>query len=187
MVKQIKQYILCLSLLLIPSIGQARIFAQWGVASSHPGTTKYSDVKFVEFGKSGSEGKLAYTCGIGGWHDGSGYVGGSGITIKDVNTGHVHSKGGELQEKARDSFFVETLLGVEPISDHFYISYKLGPAIISHTDALLGSNLQIGHELSFGMRDNKEVRVGIVLKHFSNAGLLKPNLGRDFIGLRMEW
>ena len=161
------------STLLIAITCQAHGFAQWGVASAHPGTKHFSDVKWAEFGSSGEKGRLAYTVGVGGWKDGTNYVGSSNI--------------GGLQEKARDSFFFEALLGVEPKAEHFYLTYKLGPSIITHTDALLGSNVQMAHELGFGMYDKRNVRVGLVLKHFSNAGLVRPNLGRDFVGLRIEW
>lgn len=176
-----------LLLLMLSSSTYGAAFAQWGVASTHPGTSNVSSVKFVEFGKSGEEGKLAYMLGVGGWHDGSGYVGGTGFTTKTIDTPNFKMKGGEWQAKASDSLFVEALFGVEPKSDHFYMSYKLGPAIITNTDALLGSNAQLSHEFGFGMRDLRDVRVGLVLKHYSNAGLVKPNKGRDFIGARIEW
>lgn len=150
---------------------QANIFAQWGIANEPRGTNNKTAVKFVEFGRSGEYGKLAYTVGGGGWID---------------NTGYTY-KSGDWTYKASSSYFVESLFGVEPKSEHFYLNYKLGPTIISNTDAYLGSNLQCGHELGFGMRDIRDVRVGFVIKHMSNAGLVKPNLGRDWLGVRMEW
>lgn len=148
-------------------------FAQWGIASEHP-SKNLSAVKFVEFGKSGEEGKLAYTVGAGGWSDNTGYKAES-----EIRNGYKTS--------THSSLFLESLIGVEPKSEHFYINYKLGPAIITHTDALLGSNVQFAHEIGIGMRDSKEVRVGLVIKHFSNAGIVRPNKGRDFIGVRIEW
>ncbi len=162
-------------------------FAQWGVEPEHPSGKSLDAVKFVEFGKSGEEGKLAYTVGVGGWIDNTGYTGSAGVSAPTVKTDHFQMKGGELQEKARSSAFVEALFGVEPKSDHFYMSYKLGPAFITNTDALLGSNVQCGHEFGFGMRDVRDVRVGIVIKHFSNAGIVRPNLGRNFLGMRLEF
>lgn len=150
---------------------EANVFAQWGVSAQHPGTQDMSAVKFVEFGRSGDYGRMAYTLGTGGWIDNTGYT----------------AKSGDTTYTAHSSYFVETLFGVEPKSDHFYLNYKLGPVIISDTDALLGSNVQCGHELGFGMLDARGVRVGIIIKHFSNAGLVRPNIGRNFIGMRMEF
>jgi hypothetical protein len=166
------KYLLGISLMLLLSpVSYGNIFAQWGIASSHPGTKNKTDVKFIEFGRSGEVGKLAYTVGAGGWTD---------------NTGYVSTANG-WRYTASSSEFVETLLGVEPKSEHFYMTYKLGPAIITNTDALLGSNIQVAHEFGFGMRDVRDVRVGLVIKHFSNAGLVKPNVGRDFLGIRIEF
>lgn len=162
-------------------------FAQWGIASAHPSEKSKSLVKFAEFGVTGEEGKLAYTVGIGGWVDRTGYKGGSGISIPANNSPTFHMKGGELQAEASDSYFMEMLFGVDPQCGPLYLTYKIGPSIISNTDALLGSNIQIAHEFGIGLRDIRGVRTGIVFKHFSNAGLVKPNLGRDFAGLRIEF
>lgn len=150
---------------------RANIFASWGVEFDHPGTEDKGAVKFVEFGRSGEQGRLAYTVGVGGWIDHTGYK----------------TKAGGLTYTAHSSGFAEALFGVEPKSDHFYITYKLGPAIITDSDALLGSNIQCGHEVGIGMRDVRDVRVGLVLKHFSNAGIVGPNIGRNFLGFRIEF
>lgn len=149
----------------------ANMFASWGVEFDHPGTEDKGAVKFVEFGRSGEYGKLAYTLGVGGWIDHTGYKN----KVKDVTY------------TAHSSEFVEALFGVEPKSDHFYVSYKFGTAFITDSDALLGSNIQCGHEVGLGMRDLRDIRVGLILKHFSNAGIVRPNVGRDFLGFRIEW
>lgn len=171
--KRMKRALFILSLSIFSQPAHAAGFAQWGIASEHP-SNNLSAVKFVEFGKSGEEGKLAYTIGAGGWSDNTGYKAESEI-------------GNGYKTAAHSSLFLESLFGVEPKSEHFYINYKLGPVIITNTDALLGSNFQFGHELGIGMRDSKEVRVGLVIKHFSNAGIVRPNKGRDFVGVRIEW
>lgn len=162
---------LILGLNVIPAYGAT--FAQWGIASEHPSKeASITSVKFGEIGLSGEQGKLAYTAGVGYWMDTTGYRSQGNLFVSD---------------RAENSWFVETLYGVEPHCGPVYLTYKLGPAIITHPDPLLGSNLQIAHELGFGLRDSRGVRVGIVLKHFSNAGIVRPNLGRDFVGLRIEF
>lgn len=148
-------------------------FIQWGIASEHPGTSNLSSVKFLETGVAGEAGRMAYTVGVGGWADSSGYKV-DNTTVWQAN-------------EVSNSAFVELLMGVMPRCEHGYITYKAGPAIITHTDVLLGSNIQIAHELGIGIRDSRDVRIGLVLKHFSNAGIVKPNQGRDFIGLRVEF
>ncbi len=154
-------------LLLLSGFANADIYAQWGVASQHPaGAKNLSDIKFIEsgaFGKLG--GKAAYSLGLGGWTDKSNYVHG------DI--------------KARNALYALAMIGVEPQSEHMYMSYKIGPAVISRTDALLGSNIQIAQEIGIGMKDDSGVRVGIVVKHFSNAGLTDINEGRNFLGIQV--
>jgi Lipid A 3-O-deacylase (PagL) len=149
-----------------------RVFGQWGVSPGHPSTKGPSSCKWAEIGLTGAIGKFVYTHGIGGWDDRSGY------SDRKVN---------QSPQYVKSSLFVESLLGVEPHTDHYYISYKLGPSYIAHSDILLGSNLQVGHELGLGVKDVRGVRIGIVIKHFSNAGLKVPNTGRDFAGIRIEF
>ncbi len=146
-------------------------FIQWGIASEHPSENR-SAIKFIETGVSGEYGRMAYTLGLGGWSDSSGYK------VKAENW---------TSPEVSNSAFVEMLMGVEPYADRFYMTYKAGPAIITNTDCLLGSNIQVAHEFGLGMKDLRGVKVGLVLKHFSNAGIVKPNVGRDFIGLRVEF
>lgn len=164
---------LCL-ILLIANSAHGSAFGQWGIGSNPGPHESRSDQKWGEIGVTGEQGKLSYTAGIGYWNDTTGYV--------DRKQKNIYAS-----SAARSSWFVEMLYGAEPHSKTFYGTYKLGPAIISHPDALLGSNIQIAHELGFGIKDARGVRVGIVLKHFSNAGIVKPNLGRDFMGLRIEF
>lgn len=167
------------------SADEMRTFAQWGIALEHPGTKSASDIKWGEAGISGERGKLAYTVGAGYWSDSTRYK-----TVKASKSQYPLAAYGKMtgaSNMARSSPFVECLVGVEPKGEHLYVSYKLGPAWIYHPDALLGSYLQLAHELGLGMYDARGVRVGLVYKHFSNAGLIKPNVGRDFLGLRIEW
>ena len=169
---------LCLTLVLAllsyppPTMAEGLTYGQFGIGFDHPGMKKYSDVKYVEFGHMNSRGKCAYKIGGGAWIDNTGYAKKDDLFIS----------------AARESFYVNVLFGVEPKTDHFYLSYKVGPAVITHPDVLLGSMVQVSHELSFGMRDMQEVRMGMVIKHFSNGGVLsKYNEGRNFVGLEMAF
>jgi hypothetical protein len=148
---------------LLPSVSTAYTYGQFGVAVDHPANKSYSAVKYVEFGHRDEYKRCAYKLGVGGWADTTKYK------KKD-------SKG--IVWTADNSLYFHALVGVEPRSEHFYMGYRVGPAIITNPDALLGSWWQVSQELSFGMRDEREVRVGMAIKHFSNAGLTEINMGR---------
>lgn len=156
-----------LAISLIYGTSHGATYAEWGIASTHPGTKDPSQVKWAEFGEAGESGKLAYSVGGGGWIDKTTYV--------------------AYGKAAQSAFYGNALFGVMPKAEHFYMSYKLGPAYVSRTDALLGSNLQIAHEFGIGFKDDRNVRIGFVVKHMSNGGIVKPNQGRDFAGVRIEF
>ena len=85
-----------------------------------------------------------------------------------------------------NSAFITYMAGIEPRAKGYYVRYLLGPAYITNTDNRLGSNFQFTHELGVGVKDSRGVRLGIVYRHFSNAGLIQPNEGKDFCGLNGE-
>lgn len=62
-----------------------------------------------------------------------------------------------------------------------FVEASFGPGFITHTDSRLGSRFQLFHGLVLGiMRDG--YGFGISGLHISNAGLIRPNRGRDFLG-----
>lgn len=77
-------------------------------------------------------------------------------------------------------------IGLEPRYRMWYTHYMIGPAYVTASDARLGSNFQITHEVGVGFKDERRVRLGIDYRHFSNAGIIRPNQGKDFIGFQME-
>lgn len=68
----------------------------------------------------------------------------------------------------------------------FYARFFTGPALISATDQRLSSALQFKHDIGIGFKDKRNVGIGVNYSHVSNANLKLPNLGRDFIQLRVE-
>jgi pectin methylesterase-like acyl-CoA thioesterase len=68
-----------------------------------------------------------------------------------------------------------------------YVSYFIGPAILTETDTILGSNFQVFHKLSIGYRDDQDKRIGLFIKHFSDAGISNANYGRNFVGLEISF
>lgn len=82
----------------------------------------------------------------------------------------------------------------------FYSSYQVGfvagsplyargftgIAAITQTDSRLSSPFQFKHDVGVGIKNKRNVGIGVNYSHVSNAGLKLPNLGRDFIQLRVE-
>lgn len=58
----------------------------------------------------------------------------------------------------------------------FNLRTMAGISIIGLTDEMLGSNFQFTEEAIISYQT-----VGIGYKHVSNAGIVKPNLGRDYL------
>jgi len=66
-------------------------------------------------------------------------------------------------------------------SKSFYVETYVGPCVLSETRDRLGGFLQFSTHIGIGWRDPETGNeMGILWKHFSNAGLKKPNKGRDF-------
>lgn len=68
----------------------------------------------------------------------------------------------------------------------FYFENFFGPGAISQTDSRLGSHFQFGLDLGVGFREpHTKATIGVNYKHISNAGIKQPNLGRDFVMLKV--
>lgn len=61
-----------------------------------------------------------------------------------------------------------------------------GPCLITTPDASLGGYFQFNHTLLLAIRDAAGNSIGVSYNHFSNAGLNKPNLGKDFAALELK-
>jgi hypothetical protein len=141
---------------------QELIYANWGVGYNDVKGSIDDKIKYAEVGEHIQYRILDTKLGVGGW--------------SDVNSGY------------RDAVFANYLVGVETrMKQGLYFSYMLGPAVISETDPKLGSNIQCSHEFEIGYRDTRGEKVKIDIRHFSNAGVVRPNEGRNFIGLGLEF
>lgn len=88
---------------------------------------------------------------------------------------------------ATGSGFLQTSIGIEPTAGPIYANFFQGVALITHPDTVLGGNGQFVEDVGLGIRDQKtHEAIGIFYKHISSAGLERPNLGRDFIGLQIS-
>ncbi len=160
-----KKIILMLFMVSICNLAQADVFGEFGLSAGHPGgKTVDSAVKNIEFGFQGPLKWGLWQTGLGGWEDTTNYL------------------------NAKGSIYSHISFGLEPDLGKLYINYFLGPALISRTDALLGNNWQFFQELGIGVKGKKRgTRIGVVFKHMSNAGIVKPNKGRNFLNLRVQF
>lgn len=85
----------------------------------------------------------------------------------------------------RSGLYLATAVGSKMQLGPIQTRYLWGVAYISHTDQLLSSNMQFTHDLTFGAYDLKS-GLSLGYKHISNAGIVLPNRGRDFVTLRAE-
>lgn len=160
--------LLSLTFFLLAALGSAinaAYYGEFGVAAAHK-SQELSQVKFVEFGVQKPLTKSFDTrLGIGGWSDKTSYP------------------------NVRNSIYgtYQFMLQTKPVQGGMYAHYAVGPSVISHPDSLLGSHLQVCHTVGFGIADVREVRIGLVYKHFSNAGLKRPNSGRDLVGIEVQF
>lgn len=85
----------------------------------------------------------------------------------------------------QSSFFFSPSLGLDLDFHPFYVQALIGPALITTPDVYLGGNFQFTEELGFGIKDRRGVGIGLSYKHFSSAGIENPNVGRDFMTLKV--
>lgn len=158
------KYFITLIILLVPQYCLAHgYYAQWGAGVMNDNQKEYSQVKYAELGKRASFRDAEYSIGMGGWIDKSHYPG------------------------AESSLYVQALAGLQPRLKNFVLGYFVGPAYITTPDKVLASNFQVSHELIIGVRDDRNVRVYFSVKHYSNAGMVLPNIGRNFAGVGIQW
>lgn len=159
-----KYLLIALMLCASSSYARTRGYGEFGIAILHPYTWNYDKIKTVEFGLVGDlPHNFTVRTNIGGWADRS-----------------------EYRSKVHDSLYQSLQIGAETKTVGDYVEYYIGPALISNRDNLLGSHFQIAQEIGWGKRDSRGVKIGVAVKHFSNAGLSKHNLGRNFLVIKVE-
>lgn len=95
----------------------------------------------------------------------------------------------DTEASRHSSAFALGQVGVKPGSETgLYGSAFIGVAALSHTDSLLGGHVQFVENIGLGVRDEMTF-TSVDYRHFSSAGLSKPNKGRDFfvfsVGIRL--
>lgn len=77
-------------------------------------------------------------------------------------------------------------VGIKVRHEGFYLQTFVGVALINNTDTQLSSVYEFTHDIGFGLMEKSGKAMGLNFKHFSNAGLKKPNIGRNFMQFEVK-
>lgn len=94
-----------------------------------------------------------------------------------------HEAGVLLDKLGSNMVYGQTGIGVEPSSKHFYVHYFQSIGAVTSEDQYLSGYFQFFSDVGIGFIGNNKVSVGVGLKHVSNGGIVKPNIGKDTINL----
>ena len=159
------KYIL-LTFLLCPlvSFGQSTINFKYGVGILQSAQKSNSDSAF---------GSLSYQTPI------------KGSLYHQVESGLWTSRARDLGQKM--SGFLSHNLGLKLNLGPCYIESMHGLGFITTPDSLLGGRFQFFHDVGFGAKDKVGSAFGVQIKHISSAGLEKPNIGRNFLLIKISF
>lgn len=95
-------------------------------------------------------------------------------------------EGGFLRDKRVPNTVGYTQLGVgiEPRYHTFYVQFVQSIGAVSADDRYLSGVFQFFLDAGIGIR-NKSKALGIGWKHISNAGIARPNIGKDLLTLQI--
>lgn len=102
----------------------------------------------------------------------------------NVNGGYFGDKGADLDAGYLCAQFGAAL---NPF-DWMFVENYFGPCYFTETKGALSGHLQFATNIGAGWRDpDTGSEIGLNWKHFSNAGLSKPNIGRDLLMLSVAF
>jgi hypothetical protein len=102
---------------------------------------------------------------------------------QQIETGLWTSRVRESGQKT--SPFASYSLGVKVDLDYVYAESMHGIGLIGQPDVLLGGPGQFFHDTGLGIKDRDGSSFGLQWKHVSSAGAYKPNIGRDFVLIKV--
>lgn len=90
-----------------------------------------------------------------------------------------------LNEGEKASLFSSLQGGIEVVGKSgTFASVMFGPAWIQNPDSKLSGNFQFHPTFGFGIKNEGGYTLAFVWQHFSNAGIVLPNMGRDLLTLQ---
>ena len=123
--------------------------------------------------------------GLGFIQKGEAQFAGFGLQNKLFKSLYHQVEGGLWVDRNRsNSGYGAYSLGMHLESGFFYGETMHGIGLITHPDSLLGGRFQFFHDLGVGVVSKDGSTFGVQIKHVSSAGIHKPNIGRNFVGLK---
>lgn len=122
----------------------------------------------------------------------------TGITRQYVSAGYIN----DLSSSVDFQFEVGGWSAIDNNNpSSFYTSYQVGKrtkgplnigaftgvALLSSPGNAMSSVYQFKHDIGIGYTTKEKMGIGIDYSHLSNAGLIKPNTGLDFVQLRIQF
>lgn len=78
-------------------------------------------------------------------------------------------------------------VGIVPTAGNFFMSFHQGFALLTNPDGLiLSGHFQFVEDLGVGFRGNNNTAIVFGARHYSNAGIQQPNVGRDTVYLEVR-
>ena len=154
--------VLCYLFASFVSYGHSETFFKYGAGFSAPDQTHIGQVSLLSVGqqKDFFYNVFDYKVELGGWYDDTKHRG------------------------ARNSFFGSGSVGVDVDARNVYANWFFGGGLITTPDSSLGGYFQLFHDAEIGLQSYSKKRIGVFFKHISDAGIRKPNKGRNFLGLK---
>lgn len=149
----------CMGVLLLQAEANAADYMSFMAGFGKSGEHSLSETKFLNVGhRETILSGLVYQYEVGVWADNAG-------------------------NGRKSSGYAATQFGLEANSS-LCARIMIGPAVITTPDTYLGGNFPLFTEdFFFGVHDQNGNNVGAKYKHISSAGVVMPNIGRDFMGL----
>jgi len=161
MSQMISGLLLCVILSVSSSAAAARDFSlRYGVKSDDSTLDAFPSTKYLSLGIRDDISLFVYQYEVG--------------TIIDTNPG-----------RSTSAFGIASI-GLETKTENIFGFYLLGAGLFSSPDSLLSSVFEFSHDLGIGFKDKRGVGVDLAYRHISNAGLVPPNPGRNFLIMRLS-
>lgn len=136
----------------------------------------YSEEVFVKYQVNVANGSVADAKALG-----VGYVRNLWILKNKYEVGKIFDN----RKGAKDSFYSFMGLGIQPEVGPIYFNFFQNIGGITTKDSYLGGHFQFCEELGVGVKGRDNTTISLFYKHISNAGIQKPNMGKDFGGLQI--
>jgi len=163
-----KSKLMCIAALFLSPTVYADSYARYGVGLSKSAKNSFSETKTLGFGYTNKMFELRQLSFLAYQYEGGFWV------------------DSQRQEGRKDSLYGSASLGLDILADSFRVTSMHGIGLISSPDTYLGSHGQFFHDVCLGLQDDvNKANISLCYKHISNAGIVPPNIGRDFMSIKL--